>query len=214
MPKKLINWECWDEYNLESEMYDEILAELEEDSLEDLPEEQLILMSKIPKLVTTPMGMFQLHDKMSPLSQFDCWTAHTNFNLTKSVSKQIEKVAGVELFSIQSRYRFFVGIGKMFSFPQVRKDIETTLNVRSPILTSLQDIEDEEETETAIEVLKEVLNKDKHWAIYVSPDGIIDYISTNANDDEKFLGTVIKYEFMLAEHGGSLHQNEQENRKS
>ena len=102
----------------------------------------------------------------------------------------------------------------MFSFPQVRKEIETVLNVRSPILTSLEDIEDEEETETAIEVLKEALNKDKHWAIYVSPDGIIDYISTNANDDEKFLGTVIKYEFMLAEHGGSLHQNEQENRKS
>ena len=47
----------------------------------------------------------------------------------------------------------------MFSFPQVRKEIETVLNVRSPILTSLQDIEDEEETETAIEVLKEVLNK-------------------------------------------------------
>ena len=90
MPKKLINWECWDEYNLESEMYDEILAELEEDSLEDLPEEQLILMSKIPKLVTTPMGMFQLHDKMSPLTQFDCWTAHTNFSLTKSISKQVE----------------------------------------------------------------------------------------------------------------------------
>ena len=45
MPKKLINWECRDEYNLESEMNDEILAELEEDSLEDLPEEQLILMS-------------------------------------------------------------------------------------------------------------------------------------------------------------------------
>ena len=42
MSKKLINWECWDEYNLESEIYDEILAELEEDSLEDLPEEQLI----------------------------------------------------------------------------------------------------------------------------------------------------------------------------
>ena len=151
---------------------------------------------------------------MSPLTQFDCWTAHTNFSLTKSISKQVEKVAGVELFSIQSRYRFFIGIGKMFSFPQVRKEIETVLNVRSPILTSLEDIEDEEETETAIEVLKEVLNKDKHWAIYVSPDGIIDYISTNANDDEKFLGTVIRYEFMLAEHGGSLHQNEQENRKS
>ena len=45
------------------EIYDEISEEEE-----GLVEDALLFMEKIPKLITTPMGMYQLHDKMSILN--------------------------------------------------------------------------------------------------------------------------------------------------
>ena len=53
--------------------------------------------------------------------------AYTNFNITEDVKEELNKTEGVEVLKIVSRYRFFVGIGKMFNFKEVRKDIEENL---------------------------------------------------------------------------------------
>lgn len=66
----------------------------------------------------------QLMDDMAMLSNFDCWIAHTNFDITKDIKNKLNKVEGVELLKICSRYRFFIGIGKMFDFKEVRKNVE------------------------------------------------------------------------------------------
>ena len=55
---------------------------------------------------------------------FDCWLGHTNFNLTEEIKEGLNKVDGIEVLKICSRYRFFVGIGKMFDFSDVRERIE------------------------------------------------------------------------------------------
>lgn len=60
-------------------------------------------------------------------SIFDCWVGHTNFNITKDFVNKLDKSEGVEALKICSRYRFFVGIGRMFDFKNVRKNIEKTL---------------------------------------------------------------------------------------
>lgn len=60
-------------------------------------------------------------------TNFDCWVGHTNFNITEQVKDKINKIEGVEILKIYSRYRFFVGIGRMFDFKDVRKDIEQQL---------------------------------------------------------------------------------------
>ena len=65
------------------------------------------------------------------LTNFDCWVGHTNFNLSKKIASELEKIEGVELLRICSRYRFFIGIGKMFDFKAVRKNLEKSKNFNS-----------------------------------------------------------------------------------
>lgn len=60
-------------------------------------------------------------------SSFDCWMAHANFDITDNIMKQLDKVRGVEVLKVCSRYRFFLGVGRMFDFSDVRKEIEDTL---------------------------------------------------------------------------------------
>ena len=69
----------------------------------------------------------QFMNEISMLTNFDCWVGHTNFNLSKKIVSELERIEGVELLRICSRYRFFIGIGKMFDFKAVRKNLEKRL---------------------------------------------------------------------------------------
>ena len=95
MSNKKIAWEKWDEDILEQEIAEEFHESYQEED-EELAEDALRLLDKIPHLVATPMGMFQLHDKMSVLNQFECWVGHTNFDITHSIKERIESAEGVE----------------------------------------------------------------------------------------------------------------------
>lgn len=66
----------------------------------------------------------ELIDDISMLSNFDCWIGHTNFDLTNEIKHKLDKVPGIELLKICSRYRFFIGVGQMFDFKSVRNNIE------------------------------------------------------------------------------------------
>lgn len=68
-----------------------------------------------------------LSNEIQLTTNFDCWMAHTNFNVTNTVMDKLNKVNGVEVLKICSRYRFFIGVGRMFDFSDVRKEIEDTL---------------------------------------------------------------------------------------
>jgi len=69
----------------------------------------------------------QFINEVSMLTNFDCWVGHTNFNLSKKIVSELERIEGIELLRICSRYRFFIGIGKMFDFKAVRKNLEKRL---------------------------------------------------------------------------------------
>jgi hypothetical protein len=180
---KQIAWEKWDTDLLEQEMIDDVIEASDESEM-DLVEEALDLMSKIPKLVTTPAGVFQLHDKMNILSQFDCWMGYTNFNITQGVQDKIETAEGVELLIIISRYRFFLGVGKLFNFKNVRSEIEKVL-----IGQRL-----DKDTKETVTLIKEMISEDKHWTIFVSKGGKIEYASTNDDEDEAYLKKLMRYE--------------------
>jgi|TARA_Y100000996_G_scaffold380522_1_gene334477 hypothetical protein len=68
-----------------------------------------------------------LAHEISLATNFDCWVAHTNFNLTENIKNKLDSIEGIELLKVFSRYRFLVGVGKMFEFSDVRKTIEDTL---------------------------------------------------------------------------------------
>ena len=61
-------------------------------------------------------------------TNYDCWIGHTDFNLTHSIKNTLNKIEGIEVLKIFSRYRFFIGVGRMFDFSDVRKAVETELN--------------------------------------------------------------------------------------
>tara|TARA_R110002020_G_scaffold216352_1_gene423886 strand:+ start:807 stop:1409 length:603 start_codon:yes stop_codon:yes gene_type:complete len=194
-PRK-IAWEKWDTDLLEQEMIDDVIETSDEEDI-DLIEEALDLMSKIPKLVTTPAGVFQMHDKMNVLNQFDCWMGHTNFDITQSVKNKIEKSAGVEMLIIISRYRFFIGVGQLFKLRDVRTNIEQSLIGEQM----------DEDTRESVTLIKEMISEDKYWTIFVSPAGKIEYASTNDEEDESYITKLVRYENIKETSGGVLFNN-------
>ena len=65
--------------------------------------------------------------QVNMLAQFDCWVGHTNFDITNNIKETHDTAEGVEILKINSRYRFFIGVGKMFDFKDVRTNIEEKL---------------------------------------------------------------------------------------
>lgn len=98
--------------------------------IEDLDEEEL---EQLESMFSNSEANFMvpvddsLMEKISMSQNFDCWMGHTNFNITGEIKDKIEKSEGVEVLKICSRYRFFLGVGRMFDFPEVRKNIETLI---------------------------------------------------------------------------------------
>ena len=69
----------------------------------------------------------EITNEIHLMSNFDCWMGHVNFNLTNEIKKKLSRQDGVEILKVCSRYRFFVGVGRMFNFRDVRQGIEKTL---------------------------------------------------------------------------------------
>lgn len=103
--------------NLEGAMEDEEIDYQEE--LEHSLNNQEVLAIPVPQ---------NFYEQISLITNYDCWIGHTNFNLTPSIKNSFEEVKGVEVLKICSRYRFFVGVGQMFNFKDVRKNIEEIIS--------------------------------------------------------------------------------------
>lgn len=104
----------------DDEEVDEEEIDDDEDYLEDKDELNKIISPIVP--LTS-----QIIEDISILSSFDCWIGHTNFDITINTKNILDKVNGVEVLKILSRYRFFIGIGKLFDFKEVRQEIEENL---------------------------------------------------------------------------------------
>lgn len=75
------------------------------------------------RVMATPMGIIPVNENTSSSKIFNFWVGHTNFNITKSVARIIEDTDGVETLDIFTRYRFRIGIGKVFTDSEVMRDI-------------------------------------------------------------------------------------------
>ena len=99
----------------------------QEEMEEDADETELDFETEEQEILAIPVPQ-NMYEQISLVSNYDCWIGHTNFNLTPSLKDKLEKVQGVEVLKICSRYRFFIGVGQMFDFKDVRKLIEQTVN--------------------------------------------------------------------------------------
>ena len=201
MPSKKIAWENWKEKVDYSPPENKLEEAVEDD--EDAIEKSLLSAMEIPRLVQTPLGIFHYEDKLKPSEKFDCWIGYTNFDITQNISDLIECVDGVEALEVMSRYTFFLGVGKMFNFRDVRLGIESLIlepEYPEDTLTIL----DSDEIIRSVEIIKEQLSSEKHWAIFVSNEGDIDYAKTDNKNDEQFLKTVLFFEETKQSIGGFI----------
>ena len=101
------------------------LDNLNEAELEQLEEMLSAQLDNPPQEESMMLNIDEnLAGEISLATNFNCWVAHTNFNLTESLKNELDSIEGVELLKIFSRYRFLVGVGKMFDFSEVRREIE------------------------------------------------------------------------------------------
>lgn len=104
--------------NMTTKLGEQLLSEDEESYVED-------------QQYTEPAPMLpisnQLIEDMAMLSNYDCWIGHCNFDITNDVKDLLDQTPGVEVLKIISRYRFFIGVGQMFKFSDVRKYIDEHL---------------------------------------------------------------------------------------
>ena len=116
------------------QLYNALIRKSEEEIIEELTEEEFEQMERMleerPEIAANeemPMMMSiteNLANEISLATNFDCWIGHTNFNLTENIKNELDQIEGVEMLKIFSRYRFLVGVGRMFNFSEVRKNVE------------------------------------------------------------------------------------------
>lgn len=130
---KKIMWENWNEKEIELvEPINFNSMSTEEDIGEQLASLENAMglspiFSDMNNLLHTPFGMVPSESALKPSDRWECWIGYTNFDLTHKISDKMKFIKGVEALRIMSRYTFCVGVGKMFNFSTVRKDIENAV---------------------------------------------------------------------------------------
>lgn len=136
---KKIGWQKYEdvlESQLHSPFVQEVMLQLQEQEqaiIRDLIEtgDYEAMEQDYTEAVPVQSSAVQISEELikeaAVLANFDCWIGHSNFDITESIKNKLEKTSGVEVLKIQSRYRFFIGVGRMFEFQDVRKNIEKTL---------------------------------------------------------------------------------------
>jgi|694.fasta_scaffold15474_6 hypothetical protein len=78
-------------------------------------------------VMLTPMGILPYNSANICLKNFNLWIGHTNFSISASIANIIESTDGVETLDVFTRYRFRIGIGKVFSDSSVMRLINNKL---------------------------------------------------------------------------------------
>ena len=79
------------------------------------------------KVIMTPMGLIPYNENTASNKIFNFWIGHTNFNLSLPVCTIIEQEEGVETLDIFTRYRFRIGVGKLFDAKTVMYNINNNV---------------------------------------------------------------------------------------
>ncbi len=132
--KPQVVWEKWrdpysfeephDDYYLPEELQSEYDEAYGENSFDELAQGSQLFPNKDIKILMTSFGVIPIPEHADPNNTFNFWTGHTNFEITKSISKAIEGVTGVETLEVYTRYRFRIGIGKLFKDSEVMVSIQ------------------------------------------------------------------------------------------
>jgi hypothetical protein len=117
-----IEWPGYDKLPLNEEKDEYLETEAKRyDPLGSLQEPKL---SRPVQFIATAMGLVPMTEYSTPSKVFNFWTGNTNFDITTSILKILNEIAGVETLTIFTRYRFRIGVGKMFKPRDVMHNID------------------------------------------------------------------------------------------
>lgn len=160
---------------------------------------------EIQNVMSTPFGIWRVDDTLNPYKQFKLWMGHTNFTINKGIVEIIKSTPGVEVLTVLTRYRFIIGVGELFDIRDVRVAIEQALQCNQDCENLIED----KELKDKIVKLKDELSKHDKWAIYVFPNGSIDY-ATNETGNRSYKEKLSLYK-QAADHSTGIlieHENE------
>lgn len=158
---------------------------------------------QVQNVMSTPFGFWKVDDTMNPYKQFKMWMGHTNFSITQNVVDTIRGIPGVEVLQVMTRYRFIIGIGELFDIRNVRTDIENLLKCHKDENDMIFDNNVLEQ----VHELKKQLSKFNQWAIYVFPNGQIDF---STSDETEFGRQLNLYKQAVDYSNGVLIESENE----
>ena len=92
-------------------------------------------LQKPIKVIASPMGIIPYNEYTASGKIFNFWVGHSNFNLSKDIIDKIEKIQGIEILDVFTRYRFRIAIGKSFIDNEVMNNINLMVSsiFNSPI---------------------------------------------------------------------------------
>lgn len=95
----------------------------EEDNIDD--EDRPVSQKERIKAIITPMGIIPMDEYSASSKIFNFWVGYTNFSVSKNIHDIIDTAEGVETLDVFTRYRFRIGIGKLFKPSEVMSNITT-----------------------------------------------------------------------------------------
>lgn len=113
--------------NVMESMNEDLMGNLDAESTEYMPQEEVREVTEEIRVVLDK----DFSKELLLATNYDCWMGHTNFDITPKIKDELNCIAGVEIMKICTRYRFFIGIGRMFDFSEVRKEIEDKLDTKN-----------------------------------------------------------------------------------
>lgn len=159
-------------------------------------------------ILMTAAGLIPLQPYTDLTKAFKFFMGHTNFTIDDKTVNMIEEFPGVETLDILTRYRFRVGIGKIFDDEDVRKGLRAVLvnseyemveeNPQGHALTP--------EMVDRIETIKAGFEDARpYWASLVLPNGNVDFI--RGSDKEVVAERLDLYRTLQESVGGVIFQN-------
>ena len=149
-------------------------------------------------VIFTPYGAFPVEHMLKPSDRWSCWILNTSFDITNGIIKQMSKIEGISAVKALDKYSVFIGIGKFFDISEVRSSIEEKLCGYSD-----EEILADNDISSSVNAVKQQIEDEKYWSIFVSPHGEIDYISS-PNMDKSYLEGLNNLEVMKQNMGGII----------
>ena len=179
---KKIAWQSWNALVTQSLVEEREMLEQFEEEFKSIGEQEIPGILPIdmlqPRVVHTPLGIYPAESLLKPSDRWDCWTGHTNFDITTSIKDTLLRdIDGIEALKILGRYSFFIGIPRLFSFKDVRISIEKKLCIYTE-----QEVLSDEQTQATVDMVKEQLKTKRYWSILVVPTGKVDYVVSDDLD--------------------------------